>query len=1047
VSAIPTVCPIHVGRGAEIEQLGAAANRRAVTFIAGEAGVGKSRLGREGIRLATERGLLAFVGNCSPDPTVPYAPFVTAIRRHCRSLAAEDVRLLFDGPAALSANLLPEVVGVVDAPGRTPAPEDLFAAVWQLLRRLSGDNGCLLLLEDLHWADSDSLRLLAYLVRENEGLNVWLVGTYRSDELHRRHPLSITLNDLNRARLYTEISLHPLDLEGLREMVSAIFDGTEVSDEFVSALRDRTSGNPFFVEELVKVLLEEGAIFRESGDWARRDLHEIEMPETVRDALLLRTSRLDPATVEALQIAAMMGERLDLGVLATITGMSQSQVEELVAEGLRSQVLAERKDGPRTVYSFRHALTREALADEVVGPARQRVHLRIAEALQALHQDDPDSVASELAEHFADGGDVGSAVDFGLRAARRATASLALTEAGHQYDQAIRLMDRNDARRLGVLLEAAEALWNHDDRLAKAFGTEAERLARAQDDGVSQSRALLILGRCAWRAGDSQRAIQLATESYHAVRNLDNRQESFVVAHLARVLTLSDRLDEAASLLAGGIPLAASISDDRSLAHMYGTRMLQVGHGREFEEALEASVAAARRANDAVEETFTFTNAGYICLWTGAFDRSRDLLHKAIELAERAMPGDRYSTAGLAWLLSLMGEFDEAKTLANGLTTDSHVPTRMVALTALCEVCERRGDVGLPELVDELWSMAARTGEAQRAVPALAARATLGLRQGLDNAIPYFREALSSTTNDLGKGSHWSFSPALAGALAEDGRVDELDQWYHDVHRLTSADPNDHNQAADSLCLGFQLLLKEDFQGAERALSDSRTRYRLMPCPARETEALVGLAELMWRTDRVAQSLRAAQEAADIAKHMGARYLAEKAAALADRASTPSVLATVLFTDIVGSTERLSSVGDRAWKSVLERHDTLVRRELERWNGREIDSMGDGFLASFDSPAAAVRCALAIRDNLVAAGIQIRAGIHTGECQLSGAKLTGLAVHIAARVSALASAGEVLVSGTVRDLVIGSALRFDDRGEHDLKGVPGRWRLAAVSAA
>ena len=602
----------------------------------------------------------------------------------------------------------------------------------------------------------------------------------------------------------------------------------------------------------------------------------------------------------------------------------------------------------------------------------------------------------------------------------------------------------NDSR-LDVLLEAAEAVWNHDDRLARAFGTEALERARSQHDGVRQSRALLILGRCAWRAGDSQRATQLAGEAYDASRSLDDRQESFTLAHLARVLTLSDRVEEATALLERGIPLAAEVSDDRSLAHMYGTRMLQARSGPEFEAALEASVAAARRANDAVEETFTFTNAGYICLWTGAFNRSRDLLKQGIELAERTIPADRYATAGLAWLLSLMGQYDDAKAFAAGLVGDAHIPTRMVALTAMCEVAERRDDAGLPELVDQLWSMASRTGEAQRAVPALAARATVALRQELDDAIPLFEEALSSTTNPLGSGSHWLFSPTLAKALAEDGRVDELDRWYRAIHQLTTADPNAHNQAADSLCLGLLLVLKEDLQAAVQALMDARGAYKLMPCPAREAEALLAVADLLWRLDRVAESLSASGEAAAISGRLGARSLSEQAAELADRASAPSILATVLFTDIVGSTERLSTVGDRAWKSVLERHNALVRRELSRWNGREIDTTGDGFLASFDSPTAGVRCALAIRDNLASAGIRIRAGVHTGECQLSGGKLAGLAVHIAARVSAIAGADEVLVSGTVRDLVIGSALSFDDRGEYELKGVPGRWRLASVS--
>ena len=157
------------------------------------------------------------------------------------------------------------------------------------------------------------------------------------------------------------------------------------------------------------------------------------------------------------------------------------------------------------------------------------------------------------------------------------------------------------------------------------------------------------------------------------------------------------------------------------------------------------------------------------------------------------------------------------------------------------------------------------------------------------------------------------------------------------------------------------------------------------------------------------------------------------------------VLATVLFTDIVQATERAAALGDHEWRQLLARHHTLVRRELSRFRGREVDTAGDGFLAAFDGPARAVRCAHAVtrllRDQL---GIDVRAGLHTGECERLEEKLAGLAVHIGARVAALAGPGEVLVSNTVKDLVAGSGLRFEDRGDHVLKGVPGRWRVFAA---
>jgi class 3 adenylate cyclase len=153
------------------------------------------------------------------------------------------------------------------------------------------------------------------------------------------------------------------------------------------------------------------------------------------------------------------------------------------------------------------------------------------------------------------------------------------------------------------------------------------------------------------------------------------------------------------------------------------------------------------------------------------------------------------------------------------------------------------------------------------------------------------------------------------------------------------------------------------------------------------------------------------------------------------------ILATVLFTDIVGSTERASALGDRSWRELLDRHHALVRQELDRFRGREIDTAGDGFLATFDGPARAVRCAAAISSAVGDLGLEIRAGVHTGEVELMGQGIGGIAVHIGARIAALAGAGEVLVSATVRDLVAGSGIGFEERGEFALKGVAGTWSL------
>jgi class 3 adenylate cyclase len=166
----------------------------------------------------------------------------------------------------------------------------------------------------------------------------------------------------------------------------------------------------------------------------------------------------------------------------------------------------------------------------------------------------------------------------------------------------------------------------------------------------------------------------------------------------------------------------------------------------------------------------------------------------------------------------------------------------------------------------------------------------------------------------------------------------------------------------------------------------------------------------------------------------GARH-----APLSDR-----ILTTVMFTDVVGSTERAAALGDARWRDLLSRHDELMRAEIDRHRGREVKTMGDGFLATFDGPARGIRCAHAVADRVRALDVQLRAGLHTGECELIGADIGGMAVNIGARISALAGPGEVLVSSTVKDLVVGSGISFTDRETRALKGVPGEWRLFAV---
>jgi class 3 adenylate cyclase len=174
------------------------------------------------------------------------------------------------------------------------------------------------------------------------------------------------------------------------------------------------------------------------------------------------------------------------------------------------------------------------------------------------------------------------------------------------------------------------------------------------------------------------------------------------------------------------------------------------------------------------------------------------------------------------------------------------------------------------------------------------------------------------------------------------------------------------------------------------------------------------------------------------------RFLADVAEGRAGEVKPDRVLTTVLFTDIVDSSVKATSLGDRGWGELLERHHALVRSQLARFRGTEVDTAGDGFFASFDGPARAIRCACEIVDAMPSLGLEIRAGLHTGECEFADGKVAGIAIHTGARVASLAKPHEVLVSSTVKDLVAGSGIAFAGRGKHELKGIPGEWKLYAV---
>lgn len=396
------VCPVLIGREDELSLLedallAAARGEGSVVVLAGDAGMGKSRLCAELMRRADKIGAAVMEGSCpEAELVLPYLPFLEAIGNYLETanvgVLAERLGVHAGQLASLFPQLPAEPVGTTSA---TPdARLRLFEAILALLRVAAEDGGLLLVLEDLHWADASTRELLDYLTRRLRNTRLLVLATYRRDEMTRRHPLLPTVQAWQRSRLAQVVELEALQPEGVARMVSAIFDDTDVGAEFRDFIHERSEGNPFVLEEMLKDALDRGDIFRDGGDWQRKPLRELRIPETVRDTILLRLERLDSEQVSILQCAAVLGRSFDYATLLEVAGRDRSIVEGALQVASLQQLLEEDRSVSGR-YRFRHALTREAIYDDLSAPMRERLHASAAEALREAR-----GATAELAYHL-----------------------------------------------------------------------------------------------------------------------------------------------------------------------------------------------------------------------------------------------------------------------------------------------------------------------------------------------------------------------------------------------------------------------------------------------------------------------------------------------------------------------------------------------------------------------------------------------------------------------------------------------------------------------
>lgn len=434
-----------VGRQAELKQLQelwayTQQGQAHLALISGEPGIGKTRLANELIVFTQLNHAAVLRAGCYElEAASPYLPFADALRAWVAEQNTPHLRERLASTAFELARLAPEIetrLGPLPPSPSLPANEErlrMFDSLAGLFQDLARDHGLLLFIDDLHWADNGTLSLLHYLLRRLRHERLLILAAYREVELERSRPLTDALVEWNRARLATRLALGRLSQAQCQSLLAGLFGQESISDEFNQIIFNETEGNPFFIEEVVKALIEQGQIYREGDTWQRKEIAELTIPQSVKEAIGRRLNRLSPACLETLHLAATAGKSFEFSELAAVTEGGEETLLDRLDEAETAQLI---RSTPPETYTFTHDKIREVLYDEINPIRRRRLHQRLGEGLLKLHAADLERHAQELAYHFIESGDLERGLEFAIQAARQAARIYAHDEALLYYARA-----------------------------------------------------------------------------------------------------------------------------------------------------------------------------------------------------------------------------------------------------------------------------------------------------------------------------------------------------------------------------------------------------------------------------------------------------------------------------------------------------------------------------------------------------------------------------------------------------------------------------------
>jgi predicted ATPase/DNA-binding SARP family transcriptional activator len=650
-----------------------------LAIIAGDPGIGKTRLASELARAAHEQGATVLLGRCYEELLISYQPFVEAFGRYVAALSPEVLRGQIGTDGAQLAQLVPELARRLPDLSEPVSGDSegeryrLFEAAASLLVNASQSLPIVLVLEDLHWLDRPTALLLAHVVRSIQAERVLVIGTCRDTE--PAEPLSSLLADLHRERALERLSLGSLHRGDVATMVSAWLGRTPPT-HFAHALHRETEGNPFFIEEVLRHLLEMDAV--DATEWGRlASFTELGIPDGVREAIERRLATLSPEVRRIATMAAAIGRSFSIEVLDALAEVPAERLLEALEEAAERRIVEEEAGAPGR-YTFAHALIRETLYTSLSGPRRVRLHRRIGAILEQLHADDPEPPLGELAYHFvaaAERGAAAKAVDYSVRAARRALTALAYEEAVAHYDRAVealRLSASPDAgTRCELMLGLGEACSKASefDRSRAAFRAAAE-IARTAGLGEQLARAALGLGRGWIEQGSADAAIiGLLEEALAALPITDTSLRARLLGRLAMELHFSDKPKRCQALAMQAVALARRLGDPATLAFALNAHhWAQRGHD-EVGELLAVAEEIIRSAEGAAELELALQGHSWRLvdlLELGQADDIDDEIAACVTLADRLrQPFYRSWVAGLHPMRALMqGRFSDAERLA-----------------------------------------------------------------------------------------------------------------------------------------------------------------------------------------------------------------------------------------------------------------------------------------------------------------------------------------------------------------------------------------------